>query len=140
MHRITIVTAAIFIGVLVLAGCARNWKDPATSLPTKKIKIKALLLAQIANDGAGIEVKGKVWDVSRETAVNEKGDEEVPFTVFKLADKDGNAVGVFTLGHIEILEGDLAEVKGYYRREENTKLHNFKNEIEAVTVKFSSKH
>ncbi len=121
--------AMIFIALL---GCAREWQNPNTALPSKEISVGALLTNPIIYDSAGVIVEGKVWDLAFKS-LKEK-DAEIPFTSFKLADKDGNFVNVFALGDIPVAEGDIVEVVGIYRREYNTENHIFVNEIEAKRI------
>jgi len=124
----------IFVSVLILfsSGCARNWENPNTSLPTKELSIMALLVNPIIYDSAGVLVEGKVWDLAFKN-LKEKGT-EIPYTSFKLADKDGNSVNVFALGDIPVADGDMVEVMGIYRREYKTEAYSFLNEIEAKRI------
>ncbi len=127
--------AALFIFVMVFivfSACARNWQDPNTSLPTKRLSIMALLVNPIIYDSAGVEVEGKVWDLAFKS-LKEK-DAEIPYTSFKLSDRDGNFVNVFALGDIPVADGDIVEVEGIYRREYKTEAYSFLNEIEAKRI------
>ena len=118
--------------LLVFLGCAREWQDPNTTIPAKKVDIAAILENPIAFDSAGVIVEGKVWDLVFDKF--EREDKETPFTEFKLADQDGNFVNIFVLGHIPIAEGDIVEVMGIYRRELGKERIYFANEIEAIRV------
>ncbi len=118
--------------LLVSLGCAREWQNPNTIIPAKQVDIAAILENPIAFDSAGVIVEGKVWDLVFDKF--EREDKETPFTEFKLADKDGNFVKVFVLGHIPIAEGDIVEVLGIYRRELGKERIYLANEIEAIRV------
>ncbi|KRT65613.1 MAG: hypothetical protein XU11_C0023G0037 [Candidatus Dadabacteria bacterium CSP1-2] len=118
--------------LLVSLGCAREWQNPNTTIPAKQVDIAAILENPIAFDSAGVIVEGKVWDLVFDKF--EREDKETPFTEFKLADKDGNFVKVFVLGHIPIAEGDIVEVLGIYRRELGKERIYLANEIEAIRV------
>src|SRR3989337_2526243 len=118
--------------LLVFLGCAREWQDPNTTIPAKKVDIAAILENPIAFDSAGVIVEGKIWDLVFDKF--EREDKETPFTDVKLADQDGNFVNIFVLGHIPIAEGDIVEVMGIYRRELGKERIYFANEIEAIRV------
>jgi len=118
--------------LLVFLGCAREWQDPNTTIPAKKVDIAAILENPIAFDSAGVIVEGKIWDLVFDKF--EREDKETPFTEFKLADQDGNFVNIFVLGHIPIAEGDIVEVMGIYRRELGKERIYLANEIEAIRV------
>lgn len=116
----------------VFLGCAREWQNPNTSLPARELKILTILANPIVYDSAGVIVEGKVWDLRFDT-LREK-DVEIPYTHFKLADRDGNFVNVFALGDIPVTEGDTVKVLGVYRREYKTESYSFINEIEAKKI------
>lgn len=117
---------------LAFSGCAREWQNPNTALPAKKLEIKSILTNPTAFDSAGVIVEGKVWDLRFDTLIEK--DVQIPYTGFKLADRDGNFVNIFVLGDIPVSEGDLVEVVGIYRRVYTTEGYKFVNEIEAKRV------
>ena len=123
--------------LLASLGCAHEWQNPDTTLPAKEQDIVSILANPIAYDSAGVIVQGKVWDLVFDTL--EEEDKESPYTNFKLADRDGNFVNVFALGHIPITEGDIVKVVGIYRRELSTESYDFINEIEAKRVESEKK-
>ncbi|GIW47609.1 MAG: hypothetical protein KatS3mg078_1486 [Deltaproteobacteria bacterium] len=131
MKKASIVVFSILLP-LIVTGCAKEWQNPDTALPAKKLKITSILVSPHAYDSAGVIVEGKVWDLTFN--ILEEKDSETPYTSFKIADKDGNFINVFALGHVPLFEGDLVEVKGIYRREYITERHSFINEIEAVSI------
>lgn len=120
------------LALLFILGCAREWKDPLTTIPAKEVDIVHLLANTINYDGAGVTVEGRVWYVEKKTTHTKEG--ELPYTVFKLADSDGHGVAVYTLGHITIADGNFARVTGIFRRSYKTETHTFNKEIEAVKV------
>ncbi|MEM4657880.1 MAG: hypothetical protein QXX77_05600 [Candidatus Methanosuratincola sp.] len=122
----------VALALLLILGCAREWKDPLTTIPAKEVDIVHLLANTINYDGAGVTVEGRVWHVEKKTAHTKEG--EIPYTLFMLADRDGHGVGVYTIGHITIADGDFAEVTGLFRRSYKTETHSFNKEIEAVRV------
>jgi hypothetical protein len=130
MKKASIVVFSILLPLIT--GCAKEWQNPDTALPAKKLKITSILVSPHAYDSAGVIVEGKVWDLTFN--ILEEKDSETPYTSFKIADKDGNFINVFALGHVPLFEGDLVEVKGIYRREYITERHSFINEIEAVSI------
>ncbi len=119
---------------IVLLGCAGEWQNPNTTPPAKKMDIASILINPIIYDSTGVIVEGRVWDLVFNTLGKNDKDKESPYTNFKLADKDGNFVNVFALGHLPIAEGDIVKVVGIYRRELNTENYKFLNEIEAKRV------
>lgn len=123
---------SLIAAVACLAGCAREWKDPNQSIPAKELGIPTILINKVMFDGAGVIVVGKAWDVTRSTDFTVSG--TVEYTVFKIADKKGNYIGVYSTGHLEVLDGDKLRVTGYYRRELTKDERIFQNEIEAVRV------
>jgi uncharacterized membrane protein len=124
------------MGFLAFLGCAHEWQNPNTALPSKELSIDALLINPIVYDSAGVIIEGKVWDLAFKS-LKEK-DIEIPYTSFKLADQDGNFVNVFALGDIPVAEGDIVKVVGIYRREYNTENYSFLNEIEAKRIETKS--
>jgi hypothetical protein len=134
MKRKSFIYSVIFLASL---GCAHEWQNPNTTLPAQELDIISILANPIAYDSAGVIVEGKVWDLVFDTL--EEDDKESPYTNFKLADRDGNFVNVFALGHLPITEGDFVKVVGIYRRELSTGSYNFINEIEAKRVEGEEK-
>ncbi|MER3447607.1 MAG: hypothetical protein C4291_12580 [Candidatus Dadabacteria bacterium] len=120
---------------LIFSGCAGEWQNPNTTTPAKKMDITTILINPIIYDSAGVIVEGRVWDLVFSTLGEDDKDKGSPYTNFKLADKDGNFVNVFALGHLPIAEGDIVEVIGIYRRALNISNYRFINEIEAKRVK-----
>jgi len=119
---------------LVFLRCAGPWKNPDITVPAKKMDITNILINPIIYDSAGVIVEGKVWDLAFDTMENNDKDKGSPYTNFKLADRDGNFVNVFALGHLPIVEGDYVQVVGIYRRELKTENYAFINEIEAKQI------
>ncbi len=118
--------------LLAFLGCAREWQNPNTSLPSREVNITNILINPTFYDSSGVKVEGKIWDLVFDT-FKEK-DKESPYTNFKLADKDGNFVNVFALGHLPLAEGGFVKVVGIYRRELSTDSYKFNNAIEAKRV------
>jgi hypothetical protein len=123
-----LILATIFI---FTSGCAREWKNPDKTLPAQKLNIERILVNSVIFDSAGVIVEGKVWDLKFETL---KQQTEIPYTSFKLANKDGNYINVFASGHLPIHEGETVKVTGIYRREFQTESYEFVNEIEAEKI------
>jgi hypothetical protein len=96
------------------------------------VAIDVILTNSIIYDSAGVIVEGKIWDLVFDTM--EEAGREISFTEFKLADQDGNYIRVFAPGHIPVVEGDIVEVTGIYRRDLGKQRHYFSNEIEAIRV------
>jgi hypothetical protein len=130
MGKTAILLMLSFMYIAAL-GCTREWKNPNTVLPATEVKIERIIVNPTAYDSAGVIVEGKVWDLKFDE-LEQKTD--IPYTSFKLADKDGNYINVFASGHLLISEGDMVEVTGIYRRELQTESYKFNNEIEAKTV------
>jgi len=124
--------AFLILFLIVFLGCATEWQNPNTSLPARELNILAILANPVVYDSAGVIVEGKVWDL-RFGSLNEK-DTEIPYTHFKLADRDGNFVNVFAVGDVPVTEGDIVKVLGIYRREYKTENYSFINEIEAKKI------
>ncbi len=125
---------AYLILFLLFPGCASVWQNPDTTTPAKRLDITSILINPVVYDSAGVIVEGKVWDLVFNTLENNGKDKGSPYTNFKLADRDGNFVNVFALGHLPIAEGDIVEVVGIYRRSLSTENYRFLNEIEAKLV------
>jgi hypothetical protein len=120
---------------LLSLGCAGPWQNPNTTTPAKKIDITSILINPIIYDSSGVIVEGKVWDLEFDTLENnDKDNKGSPYTNFKLADRDGNFINVFALGHLPIAEGDYVKVVGIYRRQLETENHDFINEIDAKQI------
>ena len=127
----------VLLSLLFVISCNRTWQDPNTTLPAAKISIASLISVPTVYDGAGVVVKGMVWDVVNDELVylNDGYVETLNFSVFKLSDKKGNFVYIYTENIDNISEGDLVEVVGIYRREFVTEKRNYINEIEAKNIK-----
>ena len=130
-----LVYAAIII--LIFVSCNKGWKNPNETMPATKVAITTLLAAPTVYDGAGVNVKGMVWDIIHDDLVySEEGYiETLPFMVFKVSNKEGNYVNVYTENVSDIKEGDLVEVVGIYRRNYISELRTYTNEIEAKNIK-----
>ena len=127
----------VFITLILLVSCNRAWQDPNTTLPAARISIVSLISVPTVYDGAGVVVKGMVWDVVNDELVYMKDGyvETINFSVFKLADRKGNYVNIYTEDTPLVDEGDLVEVVGIYRREFVAEKRNFINEVEAKNIK-----
>lgn len=123
--------------LLFCAGCNRTWKDPGTTVPASELPIAVIASVPNAYNGAGIIIKGVVWDlVSDEFTYTENDLEKtVSYFFFKVADQKGNFVNVYAEGPTGLKEGDMVEVKGIYRKDMTTQKRYFRNEIEAVKVR-----
>jgi hypothetical protein len=130
MVKTAILLILSFVYVAAL-GCTREWKNPNAALPATEVEIERIIVNPTAYDSAGVIVEGKVWDLKFDK-LEQKTD--IPYTSFKLADRDGNYVNVFAPDHLPISEGDMVEVTGVYRREFQTESYKFDNEIEAERV------
>lgn len=125
-----VVSLTLFL--VLVQGCSKQWNDPNTSIPAWELTVASLLISPIAYDSAGVTVKGRVWDVSKN--ITYIGDKSIEYTVFKLADSEGNYVGVYSPGHIEVIEGDNIKVTGLFRRNLKRNEYYFENEIEALEI------
>ena len=127
----------VIISLLFVISCNRTWKNPNTTLPAAKISIASLISVPTVYDGAGVVVKGMVWDVVNDELVYLKDGyvETLNFSLFKLSDKKGNFVNVYTEDIDSISEGDLVEVVGIYRREFLSDKRTYINEVEAKNIK-----
>ncbi len=134
----TILIAALF------SACNKEWKDPNDTMPATKLSIITLLAAPTVYDGAGVNVRGMVWDIVHDDLVysNDGYIETKSFVVFKVSNQEGNFVNVYTETMDEVQEGDLVEVVGIYRRNFESELRNYTNEIEAKKIRVikSMKH
>ena len=123
--------------LLVCSGCSRTWKDPGATVPASELPIAVIASVPNAYNGAGIIIKGVVWDLTSDELTYTEDDLEkmVSYFFFKVADQKGNFVNVYAEGTGDLKEGDMVEVKGIYRKDMTTQKRYFKNEIEAVKVK-----
>ncbi|MGI9554191.1 MAG: hypothetical protein ACR2NC_04630 [Thermodesulfobacteriota bacterium] len=127
----------LLISLLFIISCHRTWQNPNTTLPAASISIASLISVPTVYDGAGVVVKGMVWDVVNDELVflNDGYVETMEFSLFKLSDKNGNYVNIYTDDINEISEGDLVEVVGIYRREFLSDKRTYINEVEAKQIK-----
>ncbi len=122
--------------LLFCSGCNKTWKDPGLTVPASELPIAVIASVPNAYNGAGIIIKGVVWDlVSDElTYTLNDAEETVSYLFFKVADQKGNFVNVYAEEPAGLKEGDIVEVKGIYRKDMTTQKRYFRNEIEAVKV------
>lgn len=123
-----------FTVFLALLGCAPRWVNPNTTIPAAEFEIATILAHSIAFDSAGVIVVGKVWDV--EYRMIKKPYTEIPYTLFKLADMNGNYINVFAISHFPVIQGDFVRVLGTYRRDFKSEDYTYVSEIEAKQIKF----
>ena len=132
------------LAVCLFSACNKTWKDPNDTMPATKISIITLLAAPTVYDGAGVNVRGMVWDIVHDDLVysNDGYIETLQFVVFKVSNKDGHYINVYTENMDDVKEGDLVEVVGIYRRNFVSELRNYTNEIEAKKIRVikSMKH
>lgn len=123
--------------LLLCAGCSKTWKDPGSTVPASELPIAVIASVPNAYNGAGIIIKGVVWDLVSDELTYADGDltETISYFFFKVADQKGNFVNVYAEGPTGLKEGDIVEVKGIYRKDMTTQKRYFRNEIEAVKVK-----
>lgn len=131
MNKKIIVFLAMFTASFII-GCSTKWKDPVTSMPAKKEKITRILIAPTIYDSSALIVEGMVWDDMRDNKQTDEG--SFPYTLFKIADKDGNYLSVLSLGHLDIVEGDRVRVLGLFRINMETEHFNYNYIIEAKNV------
>jgi len=130
MSRINIFVFSPLI-LIILFSCA-TWQDPNTAVASRELSIANILEIPIVYDSSGVTVEGMIWDLNYDLLEDEEM--EVPFTTFKLADRDGNYINVFAEGNFPLIEGENVRVTGIYRRDLTTKYRNYVNEIEAKTI------
>lgn len=132
------------LAVGLFGACNKTWKDPNDTMPATKISIITLLAAPTVYDGAGVNVRGMVWDIVHDDLVysNDGYIETKSFVIFKVSNQEGNFVNVYTEKMDEVKEGDLVEVIGIYRRNFESDLRSYTNEIEAKKIRVlkSMKH
>ncbi|MGQ0793125.1 MAG: hypothetical protein ACT4NX_03450 [Deltaproteobacteria bacterium] len=127
--RSPLLLIVICSAAIAFSGCAREWKNPNTAIPSDKVRIAAILISPIFYDSAGVTVEGKVWDLQVNALDNKN-----PYTRFKIADREGNFVNVSASGIVPLFEGEIVEVTGIYRRELQTEGGIRMNEIEARQI------
>ena len=127
----------LFLTLLFVISCNRTWQDPNAIIPAAKISIASLISVPTVYDGAGVMVKGMVWDVVNDELVylSDGYVETLAFSLFKLSDKKGNYVNIYTEDYFDINEGDIVEVIGIYRRDFVGSKRNYTNEIEAKNIR-----
>src|SRR5262245_9467525 len=97
--------------VIILAslGCAQSrWVNPNTTIPAVKVDIARILANSTAYESAGVIVEGRAYDV--EYRIMKKPYTEIPYTVFKVADMDGNYINIFAISHFPVAQGDFVKV------------------------------
>ena len=128
----------VFILLLFVISCNRTWLGPNTTLPAAKVSIASLISVPNVYDGAGVAVKGMVWDIVNDELVYllDSGHVEIlNYSVFKLSDRNGNFVNIYTENIKDVKEGDIVGVVGIYRRDFVAERRNYTNEIEAKNIK-----
>lgn len=133
MQRSIIISLLLLTPVLFF-GCARNWQDPDTSLAALNISITDLLTNRDIYDSAGVKVIGKVWYLSRETVIETEEGNRDNYTIFVIADRNGNGIDVFVPGEAPINDGDFIRVVGIYRKKFQAEGDYFSNRIDAVKI------
>jgi len=132
------------LAVVLFSACNKTWNDPNDTMPATKLSIITLLAAPTVYDGAGVNVRGMVWDIVHDDLIysNDGYIETLSFVVFKVSNRQGNYVNVYTEKMDDVKEGDMVEVVGIYRRNFESELRNYTNEIEAkkITVIKSMNH
>jgi len=138
------IVLSTILAVVLFSACNKTWKDPNDTMPATKLSIITLLAAPTVYDGAGVNVRGMVWDIVHDDLVysNNGYIETLSFVVFKVSSKDGHYINVYTEEMDNVQEGDLVEVVGIYRRNYVSEYRNYSNEIEAkkINVIKSMKH
>lgn len=133
MKKILIAT---ILTLVFFSACHKEWKDPNKTMPATKLSIITLLAAPTVYDGAGVNVRGMVWDIVHDDLIysNNGYVETLSFVVFKVSNKDGHYVNVYTEEMDDVKEGDIVEVVGIYRRNYVSEIRNYTNEIEAKNI------
>jgi len=138
------IVLSTILAVVLFSACNKTWNDPNDTIPATKISVVTLLAAPTVYDGAGVNVRGMVWDIVHDDLVysNDGYIETLSFVVFKVSNKEGNYVNVYTEKMHDVKEGDMVEVVGIYRRNFVSELRSYTNEIEAkkITVIKSMNH
>jgi len=95
----------------------------------------ASIIAEPAKfDGTTITVQGAAASV-KETTSRAGND----YTTFQIQDAAGSAVRVFSWGHPDIIDGDRLEVTGVYQQVKRVGRYTFYNEIDAQSIKPSTR-
>lgn len=124
---------ALFAISTCFLGCTSVWHNPNTSIPSKKIKIINLIVTPTIYDNAGVEVEGKVWDLRFES--DEDPDNPELYSLFKLADKDGNYINVKSSSELPaVAEGEEIKVIGIHRLIHQPETGKLINELEAYSI------
>lgn len=128
--------ALSFIFLFLTVSCNKAWQDPNTTVPASELPVATLVAAPNAFNGAGVIVRGVVWNIVNDefTYTDNNAEKTVSYFMFKLADKKGNFVTIYTELLEGVKEGDLIKVRGIYRKDMNTQKRYYVNEIEAVDI------
>mgnify|MGYP001818568758 CR=1 FL=1 len=121
----------ILLSLFFVIGCSGNYKDPDLALPAKKVQIRSLLSHPSIFDERGVIVKGKVWDL-------EYVNLEFTMAKFKLADKSGNHVDVYSKELIKVVNGNLVEVRGIFERNFDLESNMYEAKINSKEIKVLS--
>jgi hypothetical protein len=130
------IVLSTILAVVLFSACNKTWNDPNDTMPATKISLITLLAAPTVYDGAGVNVRGMVWDIVHDDLVysNDGFIETLSFVVFKVSNREGNFVNVYTEKMDAVNEGDMVEVVGIYRRNFVSEFRSFTNEIEAKKI------
>lgn len=128
--------ALSFIFLFLTVSCDKEWQNPNTTVPASELPVATLVAAPNAFNGAGVIVKGVVWDIVNDefTYMDNNAEKTVSYSMFKLADKKGNFVTIYTESLEGVKEGDLIKVRGIYRKDMTMQKRYYANEIEAVNI------
>ncbi|NIV43142.1 MAG: hypothetical protein GWN11_03540 [Candidatus Dadabacteria bacterium] len=113
MRTSYITLPVLIIAISFLAGCSGKWQNPNDSVAAQELKIRNLLITPTIYDHAGVILEGKVWDLD---FIEDPENADNVYSMFKLADKDGNYVNVTSEGMTTLLqEGERIKVIGIHR-------------------------
>lgn len=113
MRTSYITLPVLIIAISFLAGCTGKWQNPNDTIAAQELKIRNLLIMPNIYDHAGVILEGKIWDLD---FVEDKENPDKVYSMFKLADKDGNFVHVTSEGMTTLLqEGEIVKVIGIHR-------------------------
>ena len=116
-----------------LSSCHKEWQDPNTSIPSKELTIRNILVTPSIYDGAGVIIEGKVWDLLMEDSKNGKG--KYKYTTFKLADEDGNYINIRSRSDLPpVTEGEIVKVVGMYKLSHDPKTNEITSQVEAYRI------
>lgn len=113
MNTNKIFITAILTVLALMTSCIGKWQNPNDTIAAEELNIRDLLIIPTIYDSAGVILEGKIWDLE---FINDEKNPDKVYSMFKLADKDGNFVYVTSADpSAPLANGNKVKVLGIHR-------------------------